>query len=57
VSVVFTAVFAMGLSFVILLLLRLLFGDLRVDEEGEHEGLYLSEHSESAYTLSGQSAV
>jgi Amt family ammonium transporter len=57
VSVIFTAVFAMGFSFVILSVLRLLFGDLRVDEEGEHEGLDLSEHSESAYTMSGQSAV
>jgi Amt family ammonium transporter len=56
-SVIFTAVFAIGLTFVILSALRLLFGDLRVDAEGEYEGLDLAEHSESAYTLGGQSAV
>lgn len=33
-----------------LVVLRLLFGDLRVDEEGESTGLDLTEHSETAYS-------
>jgi Amt family ammonium transporter len=57
VSILFTAPFAAALTFVILSALRMLFGDLRVDEEGQHEGLDLSEHSESAYTMGGQSAA
>ncbi len=56
-SILFTAVFAASLTFVILSALRMLFGDLRVDEEGQHEGLDLAEHSESAYTMGGQSAA
>jgi len=52
-SVIFTAGFGMSLTFVILSALRWVFGDLRVDEEGEHEGLDLAEHRESAYTLGG----
>jgi Amt family ammonium transporter len=50
-SVGFTAVFACSLTYLMLLGLRLLFGDLRVSEAGEAEGLDLAEHSESAYTL------
>jgi Amt family ammonium transporter len=50
-SVGFTALFACSLTYLMLLGLRLLFGDLRVSEGGEAEGLDLSEHSESAYTL------
>jgi Amt family ammonium transporter len=57
VSVIFTAAFAMALTVGILSVLRLVFGDLRVDEEGEHEGLDLAEHSETAYTMGGQSAA
>jgi len=53
-SVLFTAGFGMGLTFVILSALRLVFGELRVDEESEHDGLDLAEHSESAYTMGGQ---
>ena len=49
VSVAFTAVFACSMTFVILFVLKLIFGDLRVDEEAEALGLDLSEHSESAY--------
>jgi Amt family ammonium transporter len=56
VSVIFVAVFATALTFVILSILKPLFGGLRVDEEDEHEGLDLSEHSESAYQASGQTA-
>jgi Amt family ammonium transporter len=48
-SIGFTALFAPVLTAVILLLLRAVFGDLRATDEGEAEGLDLSEHSESAY--------
>ena len=49
-SIIFTAVFAIVLTLIILVGLRLLFGDLRVDEEGESTGLDLTEHSETAYS-------
>jgi Amt family ammonium transporter len=49
VSVGFTAVFASVLTIAILFVLKLVFGDLRVDEEAESAGLDQSEHSESAY--------
>jgi Amt family ammonium transporter len=48
-SIGFTALFAPVLTGVILLVLRIVFGDLRATDEGEAEGLDLSEHSESAY--------
>jgi Amt family ammonium transporter len=48
-SIGFTAVFAPLVTVVILLTLRAIFGDLRATDEGEAEGLDLSEHSESAY--------
>jgi len=48
-SIVFTLVYAGGLSFVILFVLKLVMGDLRVDAEAEHEGLDLSQHQETAY--------
>ena len=50
-SIGFTAVYAVGLSLAILYALKLVMGDLRVDEEAEHEGLDLAEHSETAYGL------
>ena len=50
-SVAFTAVFAPALTLVILFVLRAVLGSLRVDEEAEHEGLDLAEHSESAYAF------
>jgi len=49
----FTAVFAPAMSFAILLVLRFAFGSLRVSEEEEFEGLDLSAHSESAYSIGG----
>ena len=49
-SIIFTAVFAIVLTLIILVVLRLLFGDLRVDEEGESTGLDLTEHSQTAYS-------
>ncbi len=49
-SVAYVAVVAPLLTFIILTVLKLVFGNLTVDEEGEHVGLDISEHSESAYT-------
>ncbi len=51
-SIGFTIVFASGISYGILLLLRALMGDLRVPQEDEYTGLDLAEHSETAYTSS-----
>jgi Amt family ammonium transporter len=52
-SIGFTALFAPAVTFVLLSVLRLVFGSLRAEEESEYEGLDLSEHSETAY-LFGQ---
>jgi Amt family ammonium transporter len=49
-SIVFTAIFAPLVTVAILFALRLVFGDLRVSQEAEFEGLDLAEHSETAYT-------
>ena len=49
VSVGFTAVYAVVLSFIILKVLKAVMGDLRVSAEDEHQGLDLSLHSETAY--------
>ena len=54
-GIVFTAVFAPVMTFVILSVLKLAFGSLRVEAEDEAEGLDLSQHSESAYVF-GSSA-
>jgi Amt family ammonium transporter len=54
-SVVITAVFAPLATLAILLALRAVFGNLRVDEEAEFEGLDLAEHSESAYVFGAAS--
>jgi len=48
-SVGFTAVYACVLTYVILLVLKMVMGDLRVDPDAEHAGLDLSLHSETAY--------
>jgi Amt family ammonium transporter len=48
-SIGFTAVFSVVLTIIILLVLRAVFGNLRVTEEGEAAGIDLSEHSENAY--------
>jgi Amt family ammonium transporter len=50
VSVGFTAIFACVLTIAILVVLKAVFGDLRVDEDAESMGLDQAEHSESAYT-------
>ncbi|MFP6638833.1 MAG: ammonium transporter [Myxococcota bacterium] len=49
VSVGFTAVYACVITFVILLVLKAIMGDLRVSEDEEHEGLDLTQHTETAY--------
>ena len=54
-GIAFVAVFAPLATFVILKALGLVMGSLRVEEEGEYEGLDLAEHSESAYALGGTS--
>jgi Amt family ammonium transporter len=54
-SIVFTAIFAPAATIVILLLLRVIFGSLRLDEEAEFEGVDLSEHSETAYMFGAAS--
>ncbi|MCP5043230.1 MAG: ammonium transporter [bacterium] len=49
VSIGFTAAFACVLTFLILVGLKLVMGDLRVNPEDESQGLDLSQHSETAY--------
>jgi Amt family ammonium transporter len=48
-SILFTATFAPAATLVILLVLRALFGSLRLEDEAEYNGVDLSEHSESGY--------
>jgi len=54
-SILFTAVFAPAATVVILLVLRAVFGSLRLDEEAEFEGADLAEHSETAYMFGSAS--
>jgi Amt family ammonium transporter len=56
-SIAFTAVFAPLVTMVILLVLRALFGSLRLDEEAEFEGVDLAEHSETAYMFGSPSGT
>jgi Amt family ammonium transporter len=53
-SVGITAVFAPAVTIVLLVILRVVFGDLRLGDEAEHEGIDLAEHSETAYVFGGQ---
>ncbi|MDX2168445.1 MAG: ammonia channel protein, partial [Deltaproteobacteria bacterium] len=55
-GIVFVAIFAPVATFVILSILKLVFGSLRVSDEDEFEGLDVSQHSETAYTSSGSGA-
>ena len=48
-SILYVAILGPVLTLIILFVLKLVFGDLSVSEEGQHAGLDLSEHSESAY--------
>src|SRR5262245_44469725 len=52
-GIVFVALFAPIATFVILSVMKLVFGSLRVDDENEVVGLDLSEHAESAYAMGG----
>ncbi len=52
-GIAFVAVYAPLATLVLLSLLRLVFGSLRVGQEAEFNGLDVSEHSESAYTIGG----
>ena len=53
----FTAIYAPAMSLVILLALKMVFGSLRVSDEEEFEGLDVSAHSESAYSMVGGSSM
>jgi len=55
-SIGFTALYAPAVTFVILYLLKLVMG-LRVADEDEYDGLDVSQHSESAYSLSSGSSM
>ena len=54
-SIVFTATFAPVATIAILLVLRAIFGSLRLDEESEFVGVDLAEHSETAYMFGSAS--
>ena len=54
-SIVFTATFAPLATIAILLVLRAIFGSLRLDEESEFLGVDLAEHSETAYMFGSAS--
>jgi len=56
-SIAFTAVFAPLVTIGILVVLRAVFGKLRLDEEAEFEGLDLAEHSETAYVFGAASGT
>src|SRR6185369_4603350 len=56
-GIVFVIVFAPIATAVILLLLKAIFGSLRVSDETEMSGLDLGEHSESAYGFAGGSVL
>ncbi|MBI3785702.1 MAG: ammonium transporter [Deltaproteobacteria bacterium] len=49
-GILFTAIFAPVVTLAILIVLRLIFGSLRVTDEDEVEGLDFSQHGENAYT-------
>jgi Amt family ammonium transporter len=55
-GIVFTAVYAPIATFVILYAIKLVMG-LRVSDEDEFEGLDVSQHSESAYSMSAGSSM
>jgi Amt family ammonium transporter len=55
-AILFTAIYAPALTFVILYAIKLVMG-LRVADEDEYEGLDVSQHSESAYSFSSGSSM
>jgi len=54
-SILFTAIFCPLATIAILLVLRAIFGSLRLEEEAEFDGVDLSEHSETAYVFGAAS--
>jgi len=54
-SILFTAIFCPLATIAILLVLRAVFGSLRLEEEAEFDGVDLSEHSETAYVFGAAS--
>jgi len=56
-SVLFTATFAPLATLVILYALKMVFGNLRLDEEAEFAGVDLAEHSETAYVFGAASGT
>jgi Amt family ammonium transporter len=56
-GIAFVMVFAPTATAIILLLLKAIFGSLRVNDETEINGLDLGEHSESAYGFAGGSVA
>jgi Amt family ammonium transporter len=52
-GVLIVAVLAPLATFLLLTLLKFVFGGLRVDDEAEFNGLDLAEHHEAAYTMGG----
>jgi Amt family ammonium transporter len=55
-GIVFVIIFAPVATFVILSVLKLVFGSLRVHDEDEVVGLDLTQHAESAYSMGGSTS-
>jgi Amt family ammonium transporter len=56
-SVAFVAVFAAVTTLILLMVLKAIFGSLRVSEEEEYDGLDISQHSENAYSLGSGGSI
>jgi ammonium transporter, Amt family len=56
-SVAFVVVFAPLATLILLMVLKMVFGSLRVSEEEEFEGLDISQHSENAYSLGSGGSI
>jgi ammonium transporter, Amt family len=56
-SVAFVTVFSIVATTIILMLLKAVFGSLRVSEEEEYDGLDISQHSENAYSLGSGGSI
>ncbi|NOT55120.1 MAG: ammonium transporter [Deltaproteobacteria bacterium] len=56
-SVAFVTVFSIVATTILLMLLKAVFGSLRVTEEEEYDGLDISQHSENAYSLGGGGSI
>lgn len=56
-SVAFVTVFSIVATTILLMLLKAVFGSLRVSEEEEYDGLDISQHSENAYSLGGGGSI